>query len=102
VPSSKCDGIGDLDTLADVRRERPHDTSDTPRYNQALSVRRANAVTAELVRNGVPRNVIAIHGFESTFKDDARVLDWTQEQATMELTARLREISLGHQRRDHQ
>ena len=42
------------------------DTSGTPRYNQGLSVRRANAVAVELVRNGVPRNVIAIRGFGQT------------------------------------
>ena len=42
------------------------DTSGTPRYNQGLSVRRANAVAAELVRNGVPRNVITIRGFGQT------------------------------------
>jgi len=37
--------------------------------------------------------------YESTFKDSC-VMDWTQEQATMELAARLQAISLGHQRRD--
>jgi OmpA-OmpF porin, OOP family len=42
------------------------DTSGTPRYNMALSIRRANAVAAELVRDGVPRNVIAIHGYGQT------------------------------------
>jgi outer membrane autotransporter protein len=42
------------------------DTSGTPRYNQGLSVRRAEAVAAELVRDGVPRNVIAIEGFGET------------------------------------
>jgi hypothetical protein len=36
--------------------------------------------------------------YESTFKD-ACVMDWTLEQATMELTARLQVISVGHQRR---
>jgi AcrR family transcriptional regulator len=35
--------------------------------------------------------------YESTFKD-ACVMDWTQEEATMELTARLQVISLGHQK----
>ena len=39
------------------------DTSGTPRYNQGLSMRRAEAVAAELVRNGVPRDVISIRGF---------------------------------------
>ncbi|MCK8788206.1 OmpA family protein, partial [Roseomonas sp. NAR14] len=32
------------------------DRSGTPQYNQALSLRRANAVAAELVRNGVARS----------------------------------------------
>jgi len=39
------------------------DTSGTPQYNQRLSVRRAEAVAAELVRDGVPRNAINIQGF---------------------------------------
>jgi hypothetical protein len=38
--------------------------------------------------------------YESTFKD-ACVMEWTQDQATMELTGRLQVISLGHQKRDH-
>jgi len=42
------------------------DTSGTAHYNQRLSVRRANVVAAELVRNGVPRNVIVIQGFGQT------------------------------------
>jgi len=42
------------------------DTSGTPQYNQRLSVRRAEAVAAELVRNGVPRNAITIQGFGET------------------------------------
>jgi OmpA-OmpF porin, OOP family len=42
------------------------DTSGTFRYNMGLSIRRANAVAAELVRNGVPRNVISIHGYGET------------------------------------
>ncbi|MGH7154207.1 MAG: OmpA family protein, partial [Acetobacteraceae bacterium] len=42
------------------------DTSGTPKYNMGLSIRRANAVAAELVRDGVPRNVIAIRGFGET------------------------------------
>ena len=42
------------------------DTSGTPQYNQGLSVRRAQAVAAELVRDGVPRNAIAIQGFGET------------------------------------
>lgn len=35
-------------------------------YNQALSVRRAEAVAAELVRDGVPSAVISIRGFGET------------------------------------
>jgi OmpA-OmpF porin, OOP family len=42
------------------------DTSGTPRYNQGLSVRRAQAVASELVRNGVPKDVISIQGFGET------------------------------------
>ncbi len=42
------------------------DTSGKPSYNQRLSVRRAQNVAAELVRDGVPRNVIAIAGFGET------------------------------------
>ena len=42
------------------------DTSGSPAYNQRLSVRRAQAVAAELVRNGVPRNAISIQGFGQT------------------------------------
>jgi outer membrane protein OmpA-like peptidoglycan-associated protein len=42
------------------------DTSGTPRYNQGLSVRRAQAVAAELVRDGVPRNAITAQGFGET------------------------------------
>jgi outer membrane protein OmpA-like peptidoglycan-associated protein len=42
------------------------DTSGTPQYNQGLSMRRAQAVAAELVRDGVPRNVIGIQGFGET------------------------------------
>jgi outer membrane protein OmpA-like peptidoglycan-associated protein len=38
------------------------DTSGSPQYNQGLSVRRANAVAAELVRLGVPRNEITARG----------------------------------------
>ena len=39
------------------------DRSGTVQYNQGLSVRRANAVAAELVRLGVPRNEIVARGF---------------------------------------
>jgi OOP family OmpA-OmpF porin len=42
------------------------DTSGSPQYNQGLSVRRAQAVQAELVRDGVPRNAITIQGFGDT------------------------------------
>jgi OOP family OmpA-OmpF porin len=42
------------------------DTSGTPKYNQALSVRRAQAVAAELVKDGVPTGAIAIQGFGET------------------------------------
>jgi OmpA-OmpF porin, OOP family len=42
------------------------DTSGTPKYNQGLSVRRAQAVAAELVKDGVPRNAITIQGFGDT------------------------------------
>jgi len=39
------------------------DLSGTAAYNQRLSVRRAQSVAAELVRDGVPRTAIAIQGF---------------------------------------
>jgi OmpA-OmpF porin, OOP family len=42
------------------------DTSGSPKYNQGLSVRRAQAVAGELVRDGVPRNAIGIQGFGDT------------------------------------
>ncbi len=42
------------------------DTSGTPQYNQGLSIRRAQAVAGELVRDGVPKNVVAIQGFGET------------------------------------
>ncbi len=42
------------------------DTVGTPQYNQALSVRRANAVAAELERRGVPRSALTIQGFGFT------------------------------------
>ena len=42
------------------------DTSGTPRYNQGLSVRRANNVKAELVRLGVPAAAITSQGFGET------------------------------------
>ncbi len=42
------------------------DTSGTPQYNKGLSIRRAEAVAAELVKDGVARNIIAIQGFGET------------------------------------
>jgi OmpA-OmpF porin, OOP family len=42
------------------------DTSGTPQYNQGLSVRRAQAVAGELVRDGVPQSAINIQGFGET------------------------------------
>jgi len=42
------------------------DRSGTPAYNQGLSVRRARAVAAELVRRGVPQGEIAVQGFGDT------------------------------------
>jgi outer membrane protein OmpA-like peptidoglycan-associated protein len=38
------------------------DTFGTPPDNQRLSVRRANAVATELVREGVPRDAIDVQG----------------------------------------
>jgi OOP family OmpA-OmpF porin len=42
------------------------DRSGTPQYNQALSLRRAQAVSAELVKDGVPQNIIMISAFGDT------------------------------------
>jgi OmpA-OmpF porin, OOP family len=42
------------------------DTSGTPKYNMGLSIRRAENVAAELVRDGVPRQSISIQGFGET------------------------------------
>lgn len=42
------------------------DTSGTPQYNQGLSVRRAQAVAAELVRDGVAKESISVSGFGDT------------------------------------
>jgi outer membrane protein OmpA-like peptidoglycan-associated protein len=42
------------------------DTSGTPQYNMGLSVRRAKAVQAELIKDGVPANAITIQGFGDT------------------------------------
>jgi outer membrane autotransporter protein len=42
------------------------DTSGTPHYNIGLSIRRAQAVQAELIKDGVPANAITIQGFGDT------------------------------------
>jgi outer membrane protein OmpA-like peptidoglycan-associated protein len=42
------------------------DTSGTPAYNQGLSERRARTVADELVRDGVPQNVISMHAYGDT------------------------------------
>jgi OmpA-OmpF porin, OOP family len=42
------------------------DTSGTAKYNMGLSIRRARAVQAELIKNGVPANAITIQGFGET------------------------------------
>jgi len=42
------------------------DTSGTPVYNQGLSERRAKAVAAQLVADGVPESEIAIHAYGET------------------------------------
>jgi outer membrane protein OmpA-like peptidoglycan-associated protein len=42
------------------------DTSGTPKYNQGLSMRRAQAVAAQLVSDGVPRSEIEIHAYGET------------------------------------
>jgi len=42
------------------------DSSGTVRYNQGLSIRRAQNVAAELVRLGVPREAITTQGFGQT------------------------------------
>ena len=42
------------------------DTSGTPQYNMGLSERRARVVAAELVRDGVPQNVIDMHAYGDT------------------------------------
>jgi outer membrane protein OmpA-like peptidoglycan-associated protein len=42
------------------------DTSGTPKYNMGLSIRRANAVKAELIKDGVPANAITTQGFGDT------------------------------------
>ena len=42
------------------------DLSGTAAYNMGLSIRRADAVAAELVRDGVPKNIIYVKGFGET------------------------------------
>ena len=42
------------------------DTSGTAQYNQKLSVRRGQAVAAELVKDGVAQGAIAVQGFGET------------------------------------
>ncbi|MDD2703756.1 MAG: OmpA family protein [Acidocella sp.] len=42
------------------------DTSGTPKYNQGLSERRAKAVAAQLVADGVQASEIEIHGYGET------------------------------------
>ncbi len=42
------------------------DTSGTARYNEGLSMRRAQAVAAELVKDGVPQAALVIKGFGET------------------------------------
>ncbi len=42
------------------------DTSGTPQYNMGLSIRRADVVKAELIKDGVPASSIATQGFGET------------------------------------
>jgi outer membrane protein OmpA-like peptidoglycan-associated protein len=42
------------------------DTSGTPKYNMALSIRRAKTVQAELIKDGVAANDITIQGLGDT------------------------------------
>jgi outer membrane protein OmpA-like peptidoglycan-associated protein len=42
------------------------DTSGTAQYNMGLSIRRASAVQAELIKDGVPAQAITIQGFGET------------------------------------
>jgi OmpA-OmpF porin, OOP family len=42
------------------------DTTGTPQYNLGLSERRAKAVAAQLVSDGVPESIIEIHAFGDT------------------------------------
>jgi OmpA-OmpF porin, OOP family len=41
-------------------------TSGSAAYNQKLSIRRAERVAAELIKDGVPRNEIVTEGFGET------------------------------------
>ena len=49
-----------------IRMDGSAGISGSARYSQTLSLRRAKAVAAELVRFGVPRDAIAIRGFGAT------------------------------------
>ena len=57
------------------------DTSGTKQHNQGLSVRRAQAVAAQMIRDGVPANHLYIvadpeaFGNTSLGKEDASVVD---------------------------
>ncbi|WP_298216951.1 OmpA family protein [Acidocella sp.] len=42
------------------------DTSGTPQYNMGLSIKRAKAVAAQLVADGVPASEIEMHGYGET------------------------------------
>ena len=55
--SSRGAGVTRIEVNGFTDRSGPSD------YNMQLSVRRANAVAAELVRRGVPRNEIVTRGF---------------------------------------
>ncbi len=50
------------------------------RYNEGLSIRRATSVKAELIRDGVPGGVIAIHGYGETHPLVATALDTREPQ----------------------
>ncbi len=53
-------------TYTQIRVNGYTDTSGGAAYNQGLSLRRAQNVAAELVRDGVPRAAIAIRGYGET------------------------------------
>ena len=55
--SARGQGVTRIEVNGFTDRSGPAD------YNMGLSVRRANAVAAELVRRGVPRNEIVTRGF---------------------------------------